>query len=276
MTAKSTRIEAAHENLLIFVSGRYETADGHRVELADALEAARDATRLVRPRDAERLLGARRERAGAPPRIEVTPESTAQALRRLVVDEGCSGVVGLNFASARNPGGGFLRGARAQEEDLACVSALYACQLEAPGYYEANRRQDSMLYTDHMIVSPRVPFFRDEALALLDAPWCASLVTAPAPNAGQARRRGIAQEVIEEALHRRVGYVLAAMAELGARELVLGAWGCGVFQNDPARVAAMFAQWLADPRFVGAFERVTFAILDRRGDTLAAFRDGLR
>jgi uncharacterized protein (TIGR02452 family) len=47
--------------------------------------------------------------------------------------------------------------------------------------------------------------------------------------------------------------------------MVLGAWGCGVFANDPATVADIFAQFLLPPGpFATAFEHITFAILDRK------------
>ena len=45
------------------------------------------------------------------------------------------------------------------------------------------------------------------------------------------------------------GPVLALAAACGHRSLLLGAWGCGVFRNDPALVADAFGQWLADPRY---------------------------
>ena len=62
-----------------------------------------------------------------------------------------------------------------------------------------------------------------------------------------------------------------------ARRLVLGAWGCGVFRNDPAMAADAFGVWLASPRFAGAFDAVTFAVYDpsKTRGTLAAFADRL-
>ena len=41
---------------------------------------------------------------------------------------------------------------------------------------------------------------------------------------------------------------------------MLGAWGCGVFGNEPASIAALFSEALAARR--GAFDHVVFAILD--------------
>ncbi|MDP2343545.1 MAG: TIGR02452 family protein [Deltaproteobacteria bacterium] len=70
--------------------------------------------------------------------------------------------------------------------------ALYSCQLTQRGYCDANRATDSMLYTDHLIWSPDVPFFRGERLELLDQPFFTSVVTSPAPNAGEALRRKVA------------------------------------------------------------------------------------
>jgi uncharacterized protein (TIGR02452 family) len=71
--------------------------------------------------------------------------------------------------------------------------------------------------------------------------------------------------------------VLAAARHHAHRILVLGAWGCGVFRNDPAFVADVFARLLASPSFAGAFDRVVFAIYDRTAGqkTLRAFTDRL-
>ena len=145
----------------------------------------------------------------------------------------------LNFASAKNAGGGFLNGAKAQEEDLCRSSGLYLCQLEQPDYYAANRAEKSMLYTDHIIYSPRVPCFRVSGDGLLNACFYPSVITAPAPNAGvflQREPHGAA--ALAAALQRRADYVLAVAKHQAQKNLVLGAWGCGVFRNPPALSAS--------------------------------------
>jgi uncharacterized protein (TIGR02452 family) len=130
-----------------------------------------------------------------------------------------------------------------------------------------------MLYTDHLIYSPHVPFFRDDRLELVEEPYLCSVITAPAPNAGEAVRKGEPRAAISAALRQRAGMVLAVAEDAGERTLVLGAWGCGVFRNDPVEVAEVFATWLASDRFRGAFDHVTFAIYDRSKTqaTLRAF-----
>ena len=138
-----------------------------------------------------------------------------------------------------------------------------------------NRRETSLLYTDHIIYSPNVPFFRDDSLALLGSPFQASLITAPAPNAGEVLKRDPGgRSAIRATLERRARYVLRVAAARERRCLVLGAWGCGVFRNDPVEVADVFAGALADPAFGGAFDRVVFAIYDRTSgqQTLSTFR----
>ncbi len=68
----------------------------------------------------------------------------------------------------------------------------------------------------------------------------------------------------------RAERILAVASAHGHRTLVLGAWGCGVFRNDPAVVAAVFADALG--RAEGRFDHVVFAVLDRhRGATHTAF-----
>jgi len=253
----------ATQTLEILEAGGYRAPDGRWVELAEVQARAVAGSFVLTPERGAALL---REASpgGPPPIVEVTEERTQEAAWRLVVREGREHVVVLNFASARNPGGGFLNGAKAQEEDLARSSGLYPCLVGQELYYRSNREHDSMLYTDHLIYSPGVPWFRTRSRELLDRVFLASVITAPAPNAGQALRRDpAAGPAIEAALRRRAGLVLALARAQGHRELVLGAWGCGVFMNDPGMVADAFAQWMASETFAGAFERVTFAIYDR-------------
>src|SRR5260370_38640775 len=108
--------------------------------------------------------------------VEVANETTFRGLSRLSASGGHIGC--LNFASAKNPGGGFLSGAQAQEEALARSSALYPCLLRAPDYYERNRANHSAIYLDLVIFSPLVPFFRDDSAALLERPALAAVITA--------------------------------------------------------------------------------------------------
>lgn len=264
----------AAETLSIVDRARYTAPSGHVVEFAPAVRAMLDGTTLYTP-DALDALVASLSPAGEPLRtqIQVTGETTGAALRRLVANEGRTSVFALNFASAKNPGGGFLGGAKAQEEDLCRVSALYPSQITQRAYYDANRACETLLYTDHAIYSPSVAFFRDERLELLDAPFVGSILTMPAPNAGEHLRNqpGDARGV-RDALERRIAMVLAVARAHGHRELVLGAWGCGVFRNDPVQVAELFDSALRSPLFAGAFERVVFAVYDRpNGANRAAF-----
>lgn len=262
----------ARQALSISQTGKLPLPDGGFLDFSAAEQAAQRGTVLYRPDKLARWRetlrqpenGFRRSPNRRAAQIEVTPESTQQAAYRLLVKEGLGDVVLLNFASAKNAGGGFLNGAKAQEEDLCRSSGLYLCQLEQPDYYAANRAEKSMLYTDHIIYSPRVPFFRVSGDGLLNECFYPSVITAPAPNAGvflQREPHGAA--ALAQTLQRRADYVLAVAKDQAQKNLVLGAWGCGVFRNPPEQVAAAFAQSLRQPEFADCFERIVFAIYDR-------------
>jgi uncharacterized protein (TIGR02452 family) len=121
------------------------------------------------------------------------------------------------------------------------------------------------LRTDRVIYSPAVPVFRDDKGILLDEPYTTTFLTAAAPNAGAIRRNQPAEaRDIPAVLARLAERVLQVAAAHGHRTLVLGAWGCGVFRNDPSAVADAFAGAL---REVGQFDRVIFAIRDDRSGT---------
>ncbi|UQX04096.1 TIGR02452 family protein [Streptomyces sp. RerS4] len=262
--------EIARENARILATGEYRTRSGRRIPLAADLAEAKAGTRIYGPN--RTIPDGRPGGARSATVIEVTGESSTVAARRLVEDPaGPASVAVLNFASARNPGGGYVRGAKAQEEALCRASALYETLLEAPEYYEVHRAGVSTFYTDRVIHSPGVPVFRDDRGELLETPFRVGFLTSPAPNAGTIRRQEPERaHEIPAALARRAGLVLEVAALHGYRGLVLGAWGCGVFRNDPAQVAEAFRSRLTG-RFEGVFERVVFAVLDRDPGPREAF-----
>ena len=265
----------AQQTIEFLENGRIPTDAGTFVDFAAQQTAAVEGTRLYTPDQLQTLLTSSPDCDEANLAIEVTDETTQVAAHRLVHLEGVNDLVLLNFASARNPGGGFIRGAKAQEEDVTRCSGLYPCLLTQPTYYEVNRRQSSLLYTDHMIYSPQVPFFRTTSRNLLDHVFLASIITAPAPNAGEFfHREPEGQLELANALERRAGMVLSVARDNRHRTVLLGAWGCGVFRNDPHQVADIFANWLDSPAFKGCFERVVFAVYDpsKSRHTYEAFR----
>ncbi len=139
--------------------------------------------------------------------------------------------------------------------------SLYACLLGRE-MYEHHRPTRGGMYTAWVIYSPGVPVIRDEAGALLRDPFEVSFLTSPAPNAGVVLERDPSRRPeITEAMRERIDKVLAVAAHHGHDALVLGAWGCGVFRNDPTEVAGLFGEAL-EGRFAGAFARVVFAVLD--------------
>ncbi|EFE65453.1 conserved hypothetical protein [Streptomyces viridosporus ATCC 14672] len=259
----SARLRAvARETEQIVAAGGYRAPDGRAVLLRAAIEAARDGTRTYGPEPVP--FPAFRP---VDTRIEVTGESSLQAARRLA--DRASGPDGgpavLNFASARNPGGGYLNGAQAQEEALCRASALYTCLLRAPDHYDHHRAHRDPFYTDRVVHSPAVPVFRDDRGRLLDEPFTVGFLTSPAPNAGVVLRTAPERAAeLPRALAVRAERVLETAVAHGYRRLVLGAWGCGVFRNDPAQVAEAFRS-LLEPgaRFAGAFAHVVLGILDR-------------
>lgn len=252
----------AKETMSILEKGGYTGPSGEYVDISQEFWDAVNGTVLYEPRELKSMLR-KCSPGGKPPVIEVTDESSQVAAHRLA-QKGVVPVI-LNFASARKPGGGFINGAKSQEEDVCRCSGLYPCLTRQRAYYDANRQHKSVLYTDHIIFSSHVPFFRVRSRELLDEPFAAGVITAPAPNAGQARRRNIPDidEAIYETLQRRAGMVLAVARDNGHRSLVLGAWGCGVFSNSPEQMADIFGSWLENTVFLGAFDHVVFPIFGR-------------
>lgn len=259
MNDRNSRTRLAERTLEQLQRGAYVNRHGTRIDLDASMKPALTGTRFHEsPVDAVAAT-----QRSTPLSIEVTAESTVEAVIRLsAADPGHLAI--LNFASAKNPGGGFLGGAQAQEESLARSSGLYPCLLRQPAFYERHRQNRCLLYQDLAIFSPGVPFFVDDDGELLDRPVIASVITCPAPNAGALATNDPAElPRVPSTLLRRAEFVLRLAAAHRVDTLVLGAWGCGVFRNDPALVADTFARLLLNGPYASQFARVVFAIFDR-------------
>jgi uncharacterized protein (TIGR02452 family) len=268
MTMRDARAALARETLAVVEAGHYADSRGRRVDLGAAIRACVERTRLWLPDELERLRQARSRaprNAAAATTFAVANEGTLSAARKLG-EAGFAHVGVLNFASARNPGGGFLGGSQAQEESLARSSALHASltSIAAEPFYAHHRHEKSALYTDRVVVSPHCPVFRDDEGRLLDASHAPTIFTCAAPNAGALSGRDEAALArVPTVFAQRAARFLAVAAETGCDALVLGAWGCGVFRNDPAMVAEVFHHLLAGGgEYAGRFAHVQFAVLD--------------
>ncbi|WP_189235611.1 TIGR02452 family protein [Planomonospora parontospora] len=133
--------------------------------------------------------------------------------------------------------------------------------------YAYHRAQGDLRYSDRVIHSPGVPVFRDDKGRMLDEPYRVAFLTSAAPNAGViARNQPQLADSVPAVLRERAVRVLDVAEAHGHRRLVLGAWGCGVFGNDPGLVADAFARALATRN---RFDQVHFAVLDRHPGTPA-------
>jgi uncharacterized protein (TIGR02452 family) len=261
---RSTRAELARQTVEFVERGSYLAGEDRVVDITDQVRTCLETTRFFTPEELEKLRDATLSRTATrlPTVFEVVNETTLSGIARLSA-AGQRSVAALNFASAKNPGGGFLNGSQAQEESLARSSALYASLMRAMKFYERHRTSASLLYTDAMILSSDCPVIRDDHGTLLDEPHTVTFITSAAPNAGAiAQNQPKDQSKIPSVLRRRAELVLTLAASQGYTHLVLGAWGCGVFRNDPALVASVFAEHLLQGAWTGRFEHVVFSVLD--------------
>ena len=163
----------------------------------------------------------------------------------------------LNFASYNNPGGNFINGSKAQEECLCHESYLYNVLKGRIGYYKINHKnKNRSLYTDRALYSPNVRFTKECKDVFCDVITCA------APNKTAAQKYyNVSDEENSEVLKDRIEFVLKIAQDNGVDNLILGAYGCGVFGQDPLEVAKIFKEFLSGK--YKSFNKVIFAIPNR-------------
>ena len=260
------REQIAQDTLDILKRGSYKSPGGYTIEIAADLKFCVENTHCYVPEELDALKAQILEKPApfSSTTFEVTGESTLRGSARLAAAMGTARIAVLNFASARHPGGGFLSGAHAQEESLARSSGLYRSLTRCSSYYQYHNTHRDLLYSDRVIYSALCPVFRQDDGRLLEQTYRVDFLASPAPNAGaiwQSEPENAPK--IEAVLRERASKILSVAASQSCSVLVLGAWGCGVFRNNPVQVATIFRDQLGPGGpFWKRFTHVLFAVLD--------------
>ena len=201
--------------------------------------------------------------------IDVVCEDCLPPPRSLHEKEG--EVCVLNMASMRNPGGGVIKGAGAQEEYLFRCSDYFRSLYQFAFYAE----QYGLRYSSNQypldrnwggIYSPGVTIFRGteaEGYRLLNHPWRANFIAVAGISNPQLILQGDEERVVPhlvDPIKNKMRTILRIAARNGQRVLVLGALGCGAFHNPPKHTAELFYEVLHAQEFSGVFSHVVFAI----------------
>jgi uncharacterized protein (TIGR02452 family) len=259
---RNQRVETANQTLKIIETGQYEFASQY-INIQQDIENCINHSKTIHIEDWDKILiefERRNQYLNNQTTIKVLNCSSIEALTHTT--KGLKVGV-LNFASAKNPGGGFLGGASAQEESLARSSSLYASQIKDMTMYQYNRNQSTFLYSDYMIYSPEVLFWFDDFGNTLQTPLKADVITSPAPNKGAMLQHNRRDEIakIGRVFQDRIEKVLALAVQNGIESLILGAWGCGVFRNEPSDIAHYFKEVIMT-KFKHSFKEIIYAIYD--------------
>lgn len=164
----------------------------------------------------------------------------------------------LVFGSAKNPGGGVLRGSTAQEEDISLSSTWYFNVKDNTEFY--GMIHPDLTYSDKMLYVPEAYMLNNE-LGHSIKPKKISFIGGAAPNINGMKSSGqtINEKVVYEILRNRIFGLLSFAEVHNHKILILGAWGCGVFGLSPEKVANIFKECIESKLYTGM---IVFSILD--------------
>lgn len=263
-------------------------------ELLERIAASRSGQRLILEKDAIPS-GRGIERFSEPARLVLTRHRTFQAAEKYIHSPKYAGekVCVLNFASAMNPGGGVVRGSSAQEESLCRCSTLYFCLDEDDlwaNFYLPHRDGLSSLHNDDLIYTPNVTVFKTDVarpVTMEEKDWYnVDVISCAAPNLhryfgnlmealGEQDVPLIDVEKLSAIHHKRITRILDIAVENKVDILVLGAFGCGAFMNNPFVVSEVMVQLARE--YAMAFKIIEFAVYCSKHDheNYTAFQEAL-
>lgn len=215
------------------------------------------------------------------PNREVYADKAKIVVSRKRSFEAASGYKGYktcvhNFASATTPGGGVVKGSSAQEECLCRCSTLYF-NLNAPkmweGFYSPHRIKQNPVHNGDCIYTPEVMVVcEDTAYPRVMKPedwYPVNVITCAAPNlrlmpsnsmniGDGTKRVKMADEELQSIHEKRLTRILDIAVAEGNEVIILGAFGCGAFENSPEVVARATKNVVE--QYQKAFKVIEFAV----------------
>ena len=263
------------ENVAVFEDT--EKCCKNNKRLKESIQKSTEEQRLYP--ECEELPGINKDKYKEPANVCVTKNRTLEAAKAY---RGTKTAV-RNFASASNPGGGVQKGASAQEECLCRCTGLFFNLNTADmwaGFYGPHRASHDPLHNDDVIYTPGVIVFKTDTDVPGQMPernwYPVDVITCAAPNLrnnpsnsyntgdGQKSIR-ISMEGLQTLHEKRLRRILDIAVLQGAETIILGAFGCGAFQNDPQVVAAAAKNVIAE--YEHAFQNIEFAVYCSPRDT---------
>jgi uncharacterized protein (TIGR02452 family) len=211
-----------------------------------------------------------------PAKIRVTNRDTLTAAQEYDRNKEDGFVAVLNFASATTPGGGVTKGSTAQEECICRCTTLYPALNQQKcwdKYYNVNRKALDNRGSDAIIYTQDVLVFKDKDYNLLDKDneFYIDVITCAAPNlrkkphnsyndGANPKQLVLTDEELYDIHVKRAKHIFDVANAYGVEYLVLGAFGCGAFKNNPEVVAKAYKDVI--PEYINNFKVIDFAIID--------------
>lgn len=280
------------ENIIIFEDTVEKCRD--IPQLMESIVASRKGQRIILEQDAFPC-GKENQRFQEPAQLVVSRKKSFETAQKYRCNPqfADSKICVLNFASAMNPGGGVKHGSSAQEESLCRCSTLYFCLDEASlwqQFYLPHRNGLSSLHNDDLIYTPNVTVFKDDSPKnkLLDEKdWFQiDVISCAAPNLhryfgqllkdlGEEEVPVISPEHLFQIHTKRLGRILDVAVQQQVDVMILGAFGCGAFMNDPAVVSKAMVQVARE--YAHCFKVIEFPVFcrPREKENYVAFQQAL-
>lgn len=160
----------------------------------------------------------------------------------------------LNMASYKRPGGGVRKGAMAQEEEICRRSNLL-------------KSLDNMAYPlamNEYIYTSDVEIFKDSNYNMINGGFC-DVITIASVNLNNLPKPDNYNEIMSD----KIDQIFKSAVDNNCVNVVVSAFGCGVFKNDPNEVSQMFVESIN--KYKGYFNNICFSILNDRNSNGSNF-----